>query len=245
MSLDLPILMHHYESLDSTNTFVKLHYKNYDLKRLNLISASEQTQGKGSYGKSWSSPKEMNIYASFFFALNPSFLNLCNLAQLLSLTLARQLTILGFNPTIKWPNDLLLQDHKVSGILCEILPINHQLLVVLGLGLNVNMPKALCEEIDQPTTSLFVSNGQRLTIKTLLNNLAKAFQKDLLVYLEKDFTYFYEEYNTYMIYQNKPVFFQKQYLGLSKHVNAKGELEIITPQNAVEVISNGSIKLRL
>lgn len=245
MSLDLPVLMHHYESLDSTNTFVKLHYKNYDVKRLNLISASEQTHGKGSYGKSWSSPKGMNIYASFFFALDPSFLNLCNLAQLLSLTLARQLTMLGFNPTIKWPNDLLLQDHKVSGILCEILPIDHQFLVVLGCGLNVNMPKSLCEEIDQPTTSLFVSSGQILNIEKLLNNLAEAFQKDLLVYLKKDFTYFYEEYNTYMVYQNKPVFFQNQYLGLSKHVNHKGELEIITPQNAVESISNGSIKMHV
>lgn len=245
MSLDLPVLIYHYESLDSTNTFVKLHYKNYDLKRLNLISASEQTQGKGSYGKSWLSPKEMNIYASFFFALTPSSLNLCNLAQLLSLTLARQLTILGFHPTIKWPNDLLLQDHKVSGILCEILPIDHQILVILGYGLNVNMPKSLCEEIDQPTTSLFISSGQILNIEKLLNKLANAFQKDLIVYLQKDFAYFYEEYNTYMVYQNKPVFLQNQYLGLSKHVNPKGKLEIITPENAVESISNGSIKLHI
>jgi BirA family biotin operon repressor/biotin-[acetyl-CoA-carboxylase] ligase len=243
MSLDLPILLHHYEALDSTNSFVKVHYQNYDLTRLNLITASTQTHGKGSYGKSWSSPKDLNIYASFFFALEPSSLNLCNLAQLLSLTLARYLTTLGFHPAIKWPNDLLLHDHKVSGILCEVLPIDKRVLVVLGLGLNINMPKSLCEEIDQPTTSLFISSGQILNINKLLNELADAFQKDLVVYLENDFAYFHEEYNMYMVYQNKPVFFQNQYLGLSKQVNPKGLLEIITSQGGIEAISNGSIKL--
>jgi len=243
MSLDLPILMHHYERLDSTSTWARLHYTEHNIKRLNLVTASEQTHGKGSHGKSWSSPKDMNIYATFFFSTPHSSLNLCNLAQILSLTIARHLTTLGFNPTIKWPNDLFLENKKIGGILCEILPINDQFLVILGFGLNVNMPKSLCQEIDQPTTSLFISNGQILDTQKLVKDLGKDFQKDLLIYLKKDFAYFSQEYNSYMIYRNKPVFFQNTYLGLSKQVNTKGELEILTPNNILKAISNGSIKI--
>ena len=243
MSLDLPILMHHYERLDSTNTWARFHYTEYNIKRLNLVSTSEQTHGKGSHGKLWASPKDMNIYATFFFAASPVSLNLCNLAQILSLTLARHLTTLGFNPTIKWPNDLFLNNAKIGGILCEILPIHDQSLVILGFGLNVNMPKSLCQEIDQPTTSLFIVSDQTLDTQKLLNDLASAFQKDLLIYLKKDFAYFSQEYNSYMVYRNQPVFFQNTYLGLSNQVNTKGELEILTPHNTLEAILNGSIKI--
>lgn len=242
MFIDQPIIYHHLECIDSTNAWVKAHSKSFDLKRLHLISASEQTQGKGTHGKVWHSPKDVNIYATFFFSL-PKGNPYQTLAQLLSLSIAKILTSLTLSPTIKWPNDILLDEKKVCGVLCEITPLSEELLIVLGFGLNVNMSKSGCASINQPTTSLLLASGQYFIVETLLKNIATAFQKDLMIYLKEGFISFYKDYNRYMIYQGYPVFFNGKLLGISQEVNTLGELLIKTQDGQIQPFSYGSINL--
>lgn len=239
---DLPIIYHHLECVDSTNTWVKIHNKSFDLKRLHVISASQQTQGKGTHGKVWHSPKDVNIYATFFFAL-PKGNSYQTLAQLLSLSIAKTLSSLDFKPTIKWPNDLLLDEKKICGILCEISSLSEELLVALGFGLNVNMLQSDCDSINQPTSSLLISCGKSFSIQELLETIAISFQKDLLLYIAEGFTPFYEHYNCYMTYKDYPVFFNGKLLGTSQSVNAKGELIVKTSSIELKAFPYGSIKL--
>ncbi|MBM3191177.1 MAG: biotin--[acetyl-CoA-carboxylase] ligase [Chlamydiae bacterium] len=194
MSLDQPITFHHYDSLTSTNDWIKKNYALYDLDRLHLLSASQQTQGRGTYGKSWFSPEGLNLYASFFFALDTLPFPFTHIAQLLSLSSATTLESLGFTPKLKWPNDLLIENKKIAGVLCELVTIPGKTLIVLGLGLNVNMPLKLCLSLDQPATSLAVISKRSWELEPLRQRLAEEFQQDLLLYLEKDFVPFYKAY---------------------------------------------------
>lgn len=242
MLLHLPIIHHHLESIDSTNTWVKTHYKSFDLKRLHLISASKQTHGRGTHGKTWHSPKDVNIYATLFFSLPKENLYQ-TLAQLLSLCIAKSLSSLNFTPTIKWPNDLLLDEKKVCGILCEITTLSDEVLIILGFGLNVNMTKEDCNRVNQPTTSLLVSSDTSWPIESLLESITSSFQKHLTLYLLEGFAPFHEEYNSYMVYRNYPVSFNGELLGISQTVNVNGELLVRTPLGELKTFSYGSITL--
>jgi len=240
MSLGDPIFYHFLDSVDSTNLWVRLHHTTFDLNCLHIVYAAEQTQGKGTQGKSWASPKDLNIYATIFFRathIDPT------LAQVLSVSITTVLNSKGFSAAIKWPNDLMLDHKKIGGILCELVPTKEGNLVILGFGLNVNMPQQLCNLIDKPTSSLFASSGKLFAITPLLYLIGEQFQKDLLLYVDKGFSSFWELYNSRMPYQGYPVELHGQPLGTSQHINSRGELNILSPEGAVRSITSGSICL--
>lgn len=242
MQLDAPILYHFLKSVDSTNTWVRSNYTTFDLSRLHVVHAAEQTQGKGTHGKSWVSPKDFNIYATLFLSL-PHNRSYATLAQLLSISIAQVLTSKGFSPTIKWPNDLMLEHKKIGGILCELVPIDSQWLVILGFGLNVNMPEELCKTIDQPTTSLFASSRHVFSLSPLLYLIGTQFQHDLLLYLSQDFSCFVPQYRQFMIYTGYPVVVNDTVIGISQNVNNQGELEVLSPEGKLLSLTSGSIKI--
>jgi len=242
MSLEAPILYHSLDTVDSTNMWVRRHYAGFDLTRLHLVHAAEQTQGKGTHGKSWVSPKDLNLYATFFFAL-PERGSYTTLAQLLSLSVAYVLQEKGINPAIKWPNDLMLDHKKIGGILCELVPLQNRLLVILGFGLNVNMPLSLCETIDQPATSLLAATHHPLALTPLLHEIGEHFQKDLLIYLREGFEPFVSAYEHFMIYRNYPVLVQGNIVGTSEGITPQGELLVLSPDGHMLTITSGSIQL--
>jgi len=59
----------------------------------------------------------------------------------------------GLAPTLKWPNDVLLDDEKLSGVLIELRSIGDKRAVAVGMGINVNASPS-CDEVDVPATSL-------------------------------------------------------------------------------------------
>jgi len=76
--------------------------------------------------------------------------------------------VTGLVPVLKFPNDVLLGDRKVAGVLAEA----RESRVVLGLGINVNVPEAeLPREIDRPATSLLVETGREVDRAELLVEL--------------------------------------------------------------------------
>jgi len=105
-----------------------------------VVCAESQTKGKGRLGRSWSSPKGKGIYMSII--LRPSLLP-SNVAQLT--LLAAVATCEAIRKTtsvaakIKWPNDILINDKKVAGILTELsAEVDRVRFVVVGVGVNVN-----------------------------------------------------------------------------------------------------------
>ena len=85
----------------------------------------------------------------------------------------------GLHPTFKWPNDLLLNEKKVAGILCEVLFEPTFIQAIIGVGLNLNMESADLSQIDQPATSLKEETGKSWDRDLFLQKLLNQFKKDL------------------------------------------------------------------
>ena len=75
----------------------------------------------------------------------------------------------GFHTSLKWPNDILLSEKKIAGLLCETTAFSDLICVVLGIGLNVNMPIDLLNKIDRPATSLYAESGKSFDVEKTIN----------------------------------------------------------------------------
>lgn len=142
--MDYTLKFHYFDQVESTQTLAKS--INLQPQTLHVLVAFEQLCGKGTFGKAWVSPKDSGLYLSIAFHLR----SLVPKQTLSLLTVAACCqTMQDLSPEIKWPNDLLIKGKKIGGILCEVLEDR----VVIGVGINLKIPKNLLEKIDQPATS--------------------------------------------------------------------------------------------
>lgn len=197
----MKIFRKHFESLDSTNTWAKQNPQECFFDALTVVTADLQTRGRGSFEKSWESPPGLNLYVSFCFFLRNSPQNVGNIPQILSLSVVEALQPLGIAIKIKWPNDLMVADKKLGGILCETTTIQEALFVVAGLGLNINMPQEMLECIDQPATSLLVAQGIFFDREEILQRIIERFRLNLERFVREGFRSFLSSLKEHLIYQ--------------------------------------------
>lgn len=126
-----------------------------------VVVAESQTAGRGRRGRVWHSPAGENLYCSIIFAPDSLQRNATSILPWIPLltgiavvTAIKDLT--GLKPSLKWPNDLLLNDKKCGGILCESAQRGHdQPFTIIGIGLNVNSnPDRFPDEFKTTSTSL-------------------------------------------------------------------------------------------
>lgn len=138
-----------------------------------VVIAEEQTAGRGQADKVWISPPQCNLYVSVLLrpAIAPAQAPLISLlAAVAVVDILRQK---GVSCGIKWPNDVLIHQRKVAGILTEMeMHQNAVQFVVVGIGVNVNMTQKDLEDhlrsVAQPATSLQVSLGREISREALL-----------------------------------------------------------------------------
>lgn len=99
-----------------------------------LVVADAQTAGRGRLGRTWQSPPGLNLYFSLLLMPRRPREQWGTLPLAVGVGVARALAELGFEPCLKWPNDVLLAGGKAAGILLE----SDGSRVVAGVGLNVN-----------------------------------------------------------------------------------------------------------
>jgi BirA family biotin operon repressor/biotin-[acetyl-CoA-carboxylase] ligase len=192
----MELIKRHFTTIDSTNTWCKQHAHELPLDKITLITADMQTAGRGRFKRNWESPPNQNIYATFCFFVDNHNQCIGNLPQVLALSAVEILEKLNFRPTLKWPNDVLLSDKKVAGILAETTMVD-KLCVVLGIGLNVNMPQDILQKIDRPATSLLVEAGKKFDIQLIINELQHSFTKKLQIIFSEGFSPFLDIYRSY------------------------------------------------
>jgi len=138
------LTIHVLESVDSTNQFLK----NSQASSVNpiLCIAETQTAGRGRFNRTWHSPYGQNIYCSIRQILPVTFTKLSALSLVLSIAVVKTIQALGLSSAelrIKWPNDLLWQGKKLSGILIESVHLGPDSTdLIMGIGLNVNTVNA-------------------------------------------------------------------------------------------------------
>ena len=132
-----------------------------------VVIAESQSGGYGRHGRPWFSPPGFNIYCSVVahgLGRNLSlsqWLSWVPLVSALAVTEAIQQTT-AVSISLKWPNDLLLHERKVGGILCESsFATTNDPVVVIGIGLNVNVPRESFPEDLQPIAASLMEASRR------------------------------------------------------------------------------------
>ena len=142
------------QSTGSTNDDAK-NFLSEQSSLLSVHTSEQQVAGKGRNGKKWISPKGKNIYLSIGWLSNLKYSQVDGLSLAIGTILASSLNKFTQNKVgIKWPNDLLIEKKKISGILIETIDLNNQVGVVIGIGINVHMSEEEGKEIDQSWISL-------------------------------------------------------------------------------------------
>ena len=140
-----------------------------------LVTAEEQTAGRGRLGRRWLAPTGTSLLCSLQLRPPVSPERLPELTGVAARACADAIAALtGLEPELKFPNDVLLGSRKVAGVLAEA----REERVVLGMGINVNVPAdALPADVDRPATSLFVETGSELDRAELLAEVLERLER--------------------------------------------------------------------
>lgn len=208
----LPVTRVHLPIVDSTNTYAKLHAAEFVAAAgdgVTVVTADEQTAGRGRSGRAWVTARGADIKATFGFRVPAERLATAYLlSPLLSVVSLRALkAALGVDCQIKWPNDLLCGGaRKVGGILCELESLpggdgggGGGYFAALGVGINVNtLPEALgVQRPAWPLTTLRAEapGQQLLDVHGLTHELVAQFARALPLFLRDGFAPFKAEYD--------------------------------------------------
>jgi BirA family biotin operon repressor/biotin-[acetyl-CoA-carboxylase] ligase len=156
--------------IDSTNKYLTTLSKE-QLDEGLAVATNNQVEGRGQRGNTWESEKDKNI--TFSFILYPKFLKVQEqfiLSQAISLGICDMLLQYTKGISIKWPNDIYVNNNKIAGILIENAISSAQLdQSIVGIGLNVNQ-KTFSDDIPNPT-SLALETGYVFDLKETIGLL--------------------------------------------------------------------------
>ena len=232
--------------IDSTNSY--LFGKSLKSDRATICFAERQAAGRGRRGRKWVSPFGTNLYMSILWRMPLNRAPIDGLSLAVGVAVVRALTGEGFSGIkMKWPNDLLLNGGKIGGILIEMKPPTADFVeLVIGVGINLNMPASSAKLIDQPWQDL--SNGMESKSR---NEIAASVVTSILDVLtefpELGFVGFADEWHALDAYYDRLVELhlgQKTVKGYAQGVNREGAINI-SVDGELHCFHGGEISLRL
>ena len=231
------------EEIDSTNKYAKEHVSEIDHK--SVIYTSKQTAGRGRLQRRWNFVGGDNIYATI--VLKPGVVIkevYSNLTQYLCVILAEVFEEYNIVPKIKWPNDILVNGKKISGILAEsVYEKNNLAGIVLGFGVNLNVSKSDLENINQPATSLNIETGLSINREVFLRRVLDKFFLRYDRFIEEGFLSIKDDYVRRAEFLNKTVtvrVFDKEISGVVTGIDDDGGLKLMK-DNKLQVLLVGDI----
>lgn len=211
--------------------------------------AEEQTAGRGRRGKGWHSPPGVGIWTSFL--LRPRIAG----HHLPALTLCAAYTLVvaieettGVTVNVKWPNDLLIENRKVAGILGEAKTMPREgPCVVIGIGVNVNQEAAVFPlELQNTATSLYVVTGKRISRNLFFCRLVSLFETVYQQFLRDGLAPFLPVLSDRLAWRGRLVEVSdmtQARTGSVLDIQEDGSLALETEHNTRVTINSGSLRL--
>jgi BirA family biotin operon repressor/biotin-[acetyl-CoA-carboxylase] ligase len=139
--------VHLFDSIDSTNGW-SLAELRQGREPAFVCIADHQSKGRGRRGRHWLSPPSANIYCSLAWHFELAVDKLCVLSLAQGVAVIKALEKIGINNAwLKWPNDVMIENEKIAGILIETSNVRADSCnVVIGIGLNFHMPDNITPE---------------------------------------------------------------------------------------------------
>ena len=183
-----------FQNLPSTNSHALGLLKNSRLSEGTILSANYQSAGKGYSGNSWESEDGKNLLISII--LYPSFIEPEDqflISMMISLGVCDFLKRFISECSVKWPNDIYVNNDKIAGILIESsITANKIDFTIAGIGLNINQEKFLSNAPNP--ISLHLVSGLYYELGDCLNNLSTDLDKRYKQLIRGDFDQIKQEY---------------------------------------------------
>ncbi|MBX9676986.1 MAG: biotin--[acetyl-CoA-carboxylase] ligase [Methylotenera sp.] len=234
------------DEIASTNTYL-MQQKN--VAHATCVAAHIQTSGRGRRGRTWVSQLGASLTFSLVWRFQCGAAALSGLSLAVGVALMRALQNLGVNQAqLKWPNDVLVEGKKLAGILIELQgDLDGPSTAVIGVGINLNLPKEVIEVISQPTTDLNTISSNPINQNVLLGTLLKHLAEVLSRFEQFGFVGLRDEWVNYHAYHQQPVRMLlpngTEVLGVVKNVADDGIL-LVETSLGLQRFSAGEISLR-
>lgn len=235
-----------HECSSSNDEIMALARQSADLAHKALCVAHFQTKGRGRQGRSWVNRQGECLMFSLGWTFDKPQYELGSLALVVALACRRALADIGLDVNIKWPNDLVVANDKLAGILIETARVENKTVAIIGIGINFVLPK----EVENATSvqALFqTASKQGVSVKTLLNAVLTQLDALLNEYAQNGFASCVGEYNAANRDTDRPVLLLQEgrvvHEGVVKGVDAQGALRLQTDKGEKTIVS-GEISLR-
>lgn len=235
-----------FDSIDSTNAEALRSIERGHAMPV-LVLAERQTAGRGRRGRKWISPFAENVYYSLVLRVEGGMRQLEGLSLLVGLAVMQTLREVGVKSAgLKWPNDILVGQRKIAGVLLELVgdpaDVCH---VVIGVGINVNMQAA--PEVDQLWTSVRLETGVLSDRNDLIARLNRTLDHYLSVHQKSGFPAVQAEWEQNHLWHGRAVTLlagANNVEGVVLGVDAQGALRLQVGAEE-NVFSGGELSLRL
>ncbi len=219
----------HYQEKVSSTMDVALELGMQGLPEGTLVLTETQDKGRGRLGRSWSSPKYKGIYLSLILRPKISPLQSPILTILCAVSLCEAIKeITQIDAQIKWPNDILIHNKKVAGILTELNAEMDQVrFLVIGIGMNVNSDK---KDLLSGATSLKEEKNETINRIEMLQEILRKIEANYLLFQENGKVQIIEKWREYNLTLGKRVKI------ISHHEHLEGQ--------AIDIDQDGALLLR-
>ncbi len=238
--------VHFARETDSTNLWIKRLAKE-GAPEGTLALAEFQSAGRGRLGRSWEVPEGTSVMMSILLRpkFEPQYAPMLTLVM--GMAVAKAVKKLGFDVSIKWPNDVVVSHKKICGILTEMGVRDGKIdYAVIGVGINVNI-REFPEEMADKATSLYLESGREFDRNQIPGLVMEAFEE----YYEKfaatcDLSGLKVEYESILANYNQPVrvLAKEPYEGVARGITDGGELLVEKNDGTIVAVSAGEVSVR-
>ncbi len=234
------------DAIDSTNSYLKKLLNKESLDDLTVVVSKHQTQGKGRNGNVWLNKPSLNLAFSIYkrfsdFEIDKKFM-LNAISSISVYEILKKYNLLDL--TIKWPNDIMTANKKISGILIENNVRGNSIKnSVIGIGININQS----EFKNLPNaTSIFIETGKLNSIDIIAQELQKALEKNFNLFKINE-NELIKNYNSLLYKKNEISNFSandmSKFQGKIIKVGIDGKITIRVSNKQLSKYSESEIKL--
>ncbi len=198
-----------FDTLDSTNTFLLNGLVKEQLNNncIPVVATEFQTNGRGRAGRSWHCGFGDSLTFSLAWNFEKGVSALSGLSLIIGIAIVRVLKSFSIcNVCLKWPNDILIDNQKLAGILIELRgEILGPSFAIIGIGINFKLSEIIKSSIKQRTTDLYAFLGDRIDRNLLLGALLAELHSILSEFDQFGFSHFKKEWISYHAYEGQAV----------------------------------------
>ncbi len=231
------------KEVNSTNEYLKQH--GVSLPDGTVVTAQCQTEGRGRGGSHWNSDHNGALYLSVLLKNCPK---IRSLPLVMGLAAARAVEKLsGIDCQIKWPNDIILQNKKLAGILCESRIMGASQYAVCGIGVNVLQPQSYFDACHLPYgISIFAASGLDCSVLTVGTKILEELEPLIELYRTQGFVALKQDYRLHSATVGKQIRLitaDGEELGEAVDLTEEGEL-ICKISGKLKVVTAGEVSIR-